>query len=159
MNSANLPTPLPNLQECPSYSSGVCTFLIVNRPLPTRQEQASSYSSIGPFPPGYSSIGPFLLRSRHLPWVMTALCKRRCMLKHGTWRSNWIDISIGLPQGSFLSPVLFNIYTLPLARINHADCRLSAFADDINLLCDRQITTATCPENSAHASRHQDLLR
>ena len=64
-------------------------------------------------------------------WVMTALRKRRCMLKHGTWRSNWIDISTGLPQGSPLSPVLFNIYTLPLARINHADCRLRTFADDI----------------------------
>ena len=62
-------------------------------------------------------------------WVMPALNTRRCMMKHRTWRSDWTSTSIGLPQGSPLSPVLFNIYTLPLARINKPHCRLKTFAD------------------------------
>ena len=42
--------------------------------------------------------------------------KRRCMLKYGSWRSDWLTVRTGLPQGSPLSCVLFNIYTLNIAR-------------------------------------------
>jgi len=67
--------------------------------------------------------------------VISALNTRRCMIKHRTWRSDWIPTSTGLPQGSSLSPVLLNIYTLPLARLNQPHCRLRTFVDDILVSC------------------------
>ena len=68
-------------------------------------------------------------------WVMSALNTRRCMMKHRTCRSDWTPTSTGLPQGSPVSPVLFNIYTLPLVRLNQQHCRLRTFADDILVSC------------------------
>ena len=46
-------------------------------------------------------------------WVMAALSKRRCIMKYHDWCSEWTTIHTGLPQGSTLSPMLFNIYTCP----------------------------------------------
>ena len=56
-------------------------------------------------------------------------------MKHRTWRSDWTSTSTGLFQGSPLSPVLFNIHTLPLARLNNPHCKLRTFADDILVNC------------------------
>ncbi len=62
---------------------------------------------------------------------MVALRKRRCILKHKDWRSEWTSINTGLPQGSPLSPVLFNIYTLDLARVDSPLAPVKTFADDV----------------------------
>ena len=64
-------------------------------------------------------------------WVLAALNQRRVIMKHGEWRSDWSTISTGLPQGSPLSPVLFNIYTLDLARLDRPNVTINTFADDI----------------------------
>ncbi len=64
-------------------------------------------------------------------WVMVALSRRRCILKHKGWRSEWTVINTGLPQGSPLSPVLFNIYTMDLAKLNSPQARVLTFADDV----------------------------
>ena len=64
-------------------------------------------------------------------WILSALNQRRVVMKRGDWRSEWATISTGLPQGSPLSPVLFNIYTLDLAKMNDQDVRVMTFADDI----------------------------
>jgi hypothetical protein len=48
-------------------------------------------------------------------WVMATLKARTCCMKLGTWRSQAFQVSSGLPQGSPLSGVLFNIYTADIA--------------------------------------------
>ena len=52
-------------------------------------------------------------------------------MKHRDWRSEWKTIHTGLHQGSPLSPVLFNIYTLDLARLDSSSARVKTFAYDV----------------------------
>lgn len=42
---------------------------------------------------------------------------------------------IGIAQGSSLSPLLFNIYTVPLHRFSAANIQLIQYADDLALMC------------------------
>ena len=42
-------------------------------------------------------------------WIGAALLKRKVALRIGTWASEVIEITPGLPQGS---PMLFNVYTV-----------------------------------------------
>ncbi|XP_075150154.1 uncharacterized protein LOC142224269 [Haematobia irritans] len=41
----------------------------------------------------------------------------------------------GLAQGSGLSPILFNLYTISLHHVNSSQCRLFQYADDFVLIC------------------------
>ena len=67
-------------------------------------------------------------------WIAAALMTRKVALRMGKWTSDPIDISPGLPQGSPLSPVLFNVYTagVTVAQGNNSGRTLS-FADDVTV--------------------------
>ncbi len=78
-------------------------------------------------------------------WVGKALLQRKVALRVGTWTSEVKSITPGLPQGSALSPVLFNVYTVGITsnRLEKPGRTLS-FADDVLVYRngkDRQLTS------------------
>ena len=64
-------------------------------------------------------------------WIGEAMLKRTVAMRLGTWASNAITITPGLPQGSALSPVLFNVYTVGITSNQlEGPGRTLSFADD-----------------------------
>ena len=51
-------------------------------------------------------------------WVAGALMVRTVVMQLGNWSSAPHQLTMGLPQGSPLLPVLFNVYTKGLADLN-----------------------------------------
>ena len=73
------------------------------------------------------NIDPWIMR-----WIAEALMSRKVALRSGVWVSDVKEISPGLPQGSALSPVLFNVYTAKIASTGtHDTGRVLSFADDV----------------------------
>ena len=69
-------------------------------------------------------------------WLTSFLTDRRVQLRFNGFVSDPIDIAVGSPQGSPISPILSSIYTAPLLRqANHwSDSRLYMYVDDGNIL-------------------------
>ena len=73
------------------------------------------------------NIDPYVIM-----WIGSALLKRKVTLWMGPWTSEVKTITLGLPQGSALSPVLFNVYTVGITSNQlEAPGRTLSFADDI----------------------------
>ena len=65
-------------------------------------------------------------------WVGVALLSRKVALRVGAWSSEVCSIAPGLPQGSALSPVLFNVYTVGITSNQlEGPGRTLSFADDV----------------------------
>ena len=72
-------------------------------------------------------INPYIIL-----WIGKALLKRKVAMRVGLWASEVKVITPGLPQGSTLSPVLFNIYTVGITSNQlEAPGRTLSFADDV----------------------------
>ena len=97
-------------------------------------------------------------------WIAVVLLSRKVALRCGTWVSSPHEITPGLPQGSPISSVMFNVYTAQIARIQgQGPGRTLTFADDIltyqhgsdretmarNLQGCLEEMTAWCDENNA----------
>lgn len=49
-------------------------------------------------------------------WILAMLDARTCQMRFGKWSSDFFEVSSGLPQGSPLSSILFNVYTADLVE-------------------------------------------
>jgi hypothetical protein len=74
-------------------------------------------------------FSPFLLKM-----IQSFLEDRQAFVEVNQAKSSFFDIPAGVPQGSVLSPFLFNIYINDAPKINN--CNLAIYADDTALFCD-----------------------
>lgn len=65
-----------------------------------------------------------------LQLLSSFLCDRNQRVKLGNTFSDWYTINQGVPQGTVLGPLLFNLYVNDLDTCLTGDCKLVQYADD-----------------------------
>jgi len=72
------------------------------------------------------------IRGTSLKWIEDYLTNRRQYVEYNTSNSKMGNVSIGVPQGSILGPLLFLVYVNDISNISKKlSCIL--FADDTNI--------------------------
>lgn len=92
----------------------------------------------------------FGVSGRALLWIKNYLKNRYFYVKINNDCSDLFPVSQGVPQGSVLGPVLFSIYTTPLAKLI-ADINSHFFADDTQMW---ESFDPTSPESKIEAINH-----
>jgi hypothetical protein len=100
------------------------------------------------------------LKQRGIPtllvnWVQSFLSHRRQRVVIGDSYSNWAPVSSGVPQGSVLGPLLFNVYVDDIDVVLHPDVKVKKFADDTKLYiiynAETAVTSTSRLQNSLDA--------
>ena len=94
-----------------------------------------------------------------LKWLYNFLRERSQKVIIGDKSSNTFTSSKGVPQGSVLGPLLFNLYVADLAKIaDQFQTSLPSFADDLTLYCSRSTLAKACQDVSNALSAVCDAL-
>ena len=74
------------------------------------------------------------VQEKPLEWFKDYLSSRKQQVDIDGEKSDWLDVKLGVPQGSILGPILFLIY---MNDINKCDqtVQFTKFADDTTILC------------------------
>ena len=81
-----------------------------------------------------------------LNWFKDYLTDRRQCVDIDGEQSEWLDVKLGVPQGSILGPILFLIYVNDINKCNkHAD--YAKFADDTTILTSCLLYTSPSPRD------------
>ena len=86
----------------------------------------------------------FGLYGTALLWVSSYLTNRTQCVKAGGCVSGFSPLSVGVPQGSVLGPLLFTVYTAPLCDIiSLYGLNFVTYADDITIYCPLSLQFST----------------
>ncbi len=73
-------------------------------------------------------------RGLPLQWLSSYLSNRSQKVKINDFFSSTLPVSAGVPQGSILGPVLFNIFVNDVFQFSSANCEIYLYADDTALI-------------------------
>ena len=95
-----------------------------------------------------------------LNWFTSYITNRSSSVRINTHSSPSRSITHGVPQGSVLGPLLFNIYLLPMFEIftDYPDISLHTYADDLQLYINCTDSPTYAPERLSSCIKNASYL-